>query len=448
MADFNIPQLPGVAAPPQMTLGDMVNMARGAQAYQRQQQLTPLEVKSKAAEVAKAEGTLQPSITEAEEKAKQATTSTQSMQMDFANKKVIGIANRLTPLINHPLMISAEQNPEAVNPDALQALIKKYGEEQANALGITKDQADQLIQPYLEQAKNPSATRQFLKDKLLSTLDQGARLTAMQPSGVPINTGAGGGVVSTSQFAPYVPGTVLPGTAYIQQLPPTQEIVDPVTGQKRLIGPAGGSSVPLTTNVAPAQNAALTAGANVISEDLPRTIAEAKEAPTRIGILQNIKRLAPDAFTGPTADRRQMVANFAQMLGMDVGKLETASTDELMKNSALLQLAGGNTDAARALAQFANPNNKMSKEGIAKVVDQLTGIEKMKLARSNYLTPVQNDAAQYTARKTDFDSISDPRIFQETTREEVEKLRKSMSAAEQAKMSAMVKKARQLGVLQ
>ena len=72
----------------------------------------------------------------------------------------------------------------------------------------------------------------------------------------------------------------------------------------------------------------------------------------------------------------------------------------------------------------------------------------MRLARSNYLSPAQNDAAQYLQRKQDFDSISDPRIFQETTREEVEKLRKSMSSAEQAKMSAMVKKARQLGVLQ
>jgi len=62
----------------------------------------------------------------------------------------------------------------------------------------------------------------------------------MQPSGVPINTGAGGGVVSTSQFGPYVPGQVLPGTAYIQQMPPTTEVVDPVTGQKRYIGPAEG----------------------------------------------------------------------------------------------------------------------------------------------------------------------------------------------------------------
>jgi len=448
-----------------MSLAEMVNLAGGVQQYQqaqqlnpvqleaaktnlsRLQQLTPLEVRGKAAETKVLEETAPSRITESAEKAAQAGISTQSMQMDFANKKVIGIANRLTGLINNPLIITAEQNPQAVNPDQLGMTIKKYAEEQASALGIPKEQADQLIQPYLEQAKNPAALRQFLKDKLLSTLDQGSRLTAMQPSGVPINTGAGGGVVSTSQFGPYVPGTVLPGTAYIQQLPPTQEVMDPATGQKRLIGPAGGNTPPLTTGLTPAQTATLTAGANVIGEDLPRTMAEAKDAPARIGVLQNIKKLAPDAFTGPTAERRQMVASFAQMLGMDVGKLETASTDELMKNSALLQLAGGNTDAARALAQFANPNNKMSKEGIAKVVDQLTGIEKMRLARSNYLSPAQNDAAQYAQRKQEFDSISDPRIFQEMTREDVQKLRKSMSLAEQKQISDMVQKARRLGVL-
>jgi len=45
--------------------------------------------------------------------------------------------------------------------------------------------------------------------------------------------------------------------------------------------------------------------------------------------------------------------------------------------------------------QFANPNNKMSKEGIAKVADQLIGIQNMKTARANHLSPAQNDAGQY-----------------------------------------------------
>jgi len=50
--------------------------------------------------------------------------------------------------------------------------------------------------------------------------------------------------------------------------------------------------VPLTTSVPAGQAAVLQAGANVIGEDLPRTMAEAKDAPQRVGILQNIKKLA------------------------------------------------------------------------------------------------------------------------------------------------------------
>jgi len=466
MADISpiTPVATGIQPVRPMSLAEMVQLAGGMQQYQQAQQLNPLQVQRAQAELSRlqqltpeevaravaerkvSEQTLEPRVSAAQTTAETGKVNLASTQMDFANKQVNAIANRLTGLINNPLIIAAEQNPQAVNQDQLTSTIQKYGEEQASSLGIPKEKADQLIQPYLEQTKNPAGVRQFLKDKLLSTLDQGSRLTAMQPSGVPISTGAGGAVVSTSQFGPYVPGQVLPGTAYIQQLPPTQEVVDPLTGQKRLIGPAGGN-VPLTTNVSPAQAAALQGGANIIAEDLPRTMAEAREAPQRIGIFQNIKKLAPDAFTGPTAERRQLVTSFAQMLGMDVGKLETASTDELMKNTALLQLAGGNTDAARALAQFANPNNKMTKEGIAKVADQLIGIDNMKLARANYLSPAQNDAAQYAQRKQEFDSISDPRLFQEMSREDVIKARKAMTPAEQARMSAMIQKARSMGVL-
>ena len=502
MADINpiTPVATGIQPPPQMSLGDMMNIARGAQAYQQAGQVNPYlaqqaqqqtrtgqialgveeqkDLERKAVQTFMADksnytnpnGEYDPNKALAgltsiapltglahfkdlassfgsQEAYKTSATGTQSAQMDFANKQVLGIASALTSVINHPLIIAAEQNPNSVNPDAIAALLKNYGDERASSLGISKEKADPLIQPYLDQAKNPAGVRQFLKDKLLTTLDQGSRLSAMQPSGVAINTGAGGGVVSTNQFGPYPVGTPIPGTVYEQQLPPTTPVIS-ATGATTLLGPPSQrNNPPVVTNLGPAQTSLLGAGGLSIAEDLTKTVADAKEAPQRIAIFQNIKKLAPDAFTGPTAERRQMVASFAQMLGMDVGKLETASTDELMKNTSLLQLAGGNTDAARALAQFANPNNKMTKEGIARVTDQLIGMDNMKVARANYLTPVQNDAAQYSQRKQDFDAISDPRLFQEMSREDVIKLRKAMSPAEQAKMDAIVKKARSMGVL-
>lgn len=467
MADFNFKPIgTEVRAVQGASLGDMINVARGAQAYQqaqqinpvelqtaqqqlsRLQQLTPEEVTKARAEANVATGTERPRITKEEQAAKTAEVGTQSAQLDFATKQVNAVAGRLTSLINNPLIITAEQNPQAVNPTQLMGIVKKYGEEQAAAMGIPKDKADQLLQPYLEQATtNPAGIRQFLKDKLLSTLDQGSRLNAMQPSGIGINTGAGGGTVQTGQFGPYAPGQVLPGTTFEQQIPPTEKVVTP-TGQTKFIGPMSQrGNQPMVTGLGPAQAGVLEAGGDVLKEDLPRTIAEAKDAPQRIGIFQNIKKLAPESFTGPTAERRQAVASFAQMLGIPAYTLETSSTDELMKNTKLLQMAGGNTDAARAMAEFANPNSKMTKEGILKVTDQLLGIEKMRLARANYLVPSQNDANTYMQRKSDFDSISDARLFQEMTKDDAQKMWDSMSKSEQEQMIAMRKKAKTLGVI-
>jgi len=448
MADLSLTPVATQIKPVQgASLGEMLNLARGAQAYQQAQQTNPLELQRLQAETNVATGTEQPRIRSAEASAQTTETGAQSSALDFANKQVNAVAGRLTSLINNPLIITAEQNPQAVDSAKLMDVVRKYGEEQASAMGIPKDKADALLQPYLEQTKNPAGVRQFLKDKLLSTLDQGSRLSAMQPSGIGVNTGAGGYTVQTGQFGPYAPGQVIPGTAYEQQVPPTQQIMKP-SGQTELLGPLSQrSNQPMVTGLGAAQAGVLEASGNILKEDLPRTIAEAKDAPQRIGIFQNIKKLAPEALTGPTAERRQAVASFAQMLGIPAYTLETSSTDELMKNTKLLQMAGGNTDAARALAEFANPNSKMTKEGIARVTDQLLGIEKMRLARANYLVPAQNDANTYMQRKSDFDSISDARLFQEMTKDDAQKMWNSMSKEEQTQIKLMRDKARQLGVL-
>jgi hypothetical protein len=47
MADFSIPTLPQITPPPQMSLGDMINTARAAQAYQQAAQVNPLDLQAK-----------------------------------------------------------------------------------------------------------------------------------------------------------------------------------------------------------------------------------------------------------------------------------------------------------------------------------------------------------------------------------------------------------------
>jgi hypothetical protein len=501
MATFNVPTIGTEIKPvPQSSLADMLGVARGAQAYQQAQQVNPLLLQqqqqttrtgqialsveeqkdierrnmqtvvadpslymtdgkydpSKAAAIATKVAPLtglsylkdMAGSFGAQETFKTGAIGTETAQMDFANKQVLGIANRLTGLINNPLIIASEQNPNEVDKNALTARVNKYAQEQAVALGIPKDKAELLIAPYLEQATtNPAGFRQFLKDKLLSTLDQGSRLTAMQPSGTPVSTGAQVGMVQTGQFGPQVPGATLPGTVFDVQVPPTQPVVT-ATGQTQLVGPMSQrGNQPMVTNLGPAQTSLLSAGGTNIAEDLSKTLADAKEAPTRIATFQNIKKLAPEAFVGVGGARKELAAGIAAAVGWNIFEAEKTATDELAKNTNLLTLTGGNTDAARAIAEASNPNKKMTEKALKDVADQLIGMEKMKVARANFLTPVQNDAAQFSQRQQQFNSLSDYRLFQEMSRDEVKKLYESMSPAARIEMTNKVNMAKSLGII-
>jgi hypothetical protein len=135
------------------------------------------------------------------------------------------------------------------------------------------------------------------------------------------------------------------------------------------------------------------------------------------------------------------------MFGIPAFESETATTDELMKNTNLLALGGGTTDAAREIAKFANPNNKMTKEGINRVANQLISIEEMSLARARYMAPMQNDPQAYFNRKLQFDEIADPRLFLDVEPAENEKMLKALTPREREKLIFKAKKAKQMGVI-
>jgi len=284
MADLSVtPVATQIKPVPGMSLGDMINVARGAQQYQQTAQLNPLQLQqqqqlTRTGEIAlsveeqkdkerlnmqrvmtdpslySTDGKYDPSKATtiatqvapmtglsylkdmagsfgAQETFKTAETGAQSAQFDFANKQTIGIANRLTPLINNSLIIAAEQNPNAVDKAQLNDLLKGYAQEQADALGIPKDRANQLIQPYLDQAaKDPSKMREFLKNKLLSTLDQGSKATTL--GGVGVSTAPTPQAVGAG--AEVAPGMRVPypvRSAAQSYVPEPTEVGDQTAGQ-------------------------------------------------------------------------------------------------------------------------------------------------------------------------------------------------------------------------
>lgn len=477
MADFSFtPAAAGIRPIPQTSLSDMLNVARGAQQYQQAQQinplelqraqtelqriqaLTPLEIERAGAETRVATGTEKPRIESATSAAETAKVGTQSATLKFLAEQQGKIASRMTSIINNPLVIAAERDPNIANAnkEQLGRIISEYGKDQAKELGISEDKAQQLIAPYLTAAtQTPGGLRQYMKEKLLSSLEDSARASTLQPSGLGVSTGAGGATVATSEFGQYPQGTALPGTTYTSQLPPTTTVVNPETGQIEYLGPqppnvsATGQPAPrVIAGVGAPQAGILGATATVVGNDWTQTVQDAQSAQGRIGLFQDIKKYAPEAFTGVGGERKALAAGIARLIGIDAFTAEQTATEQLQKNAALLSLVGGNTDAARSLAEAANPNKKLNQETIQNIADQLIGVEKMKLAKQQFLQPFVNNAQNYQTKKLEFDRIADPRLFQEMTPQSVAKLKASMSPAAIKELTEKIQAARQLGIIQ
>lgn len=436
MADFT-PVALGIKPPEGISLGDMVNIARGAQAFRQAEQVNPL------------------ALEQAQETTKQQKLKTETDQMGLLQKRLKSISDSQISMINNPLIIAAEQNPKAVDPTKLAELVKRNGMTTAKALGIPEDQAGQLLAPYIELATtNPAGLRQYYKERHIQGLDEGARTSALGASGVGVNTGAGGYTVQTGEFGPQPAGAVVPGTAYTTQLPPTQQLVSQAgdgtglpPGTPYVKGPAGAEATG-APKMATGISSAGAAAANVTNDDWAKTQKAATEAQPRIAIFQNIKKFAPDAFTGTGGARKELAAGILNAVGISAYEAEKVSTEELAKNSALLAMAGGNTDAARALAEIANPSKKLNERAIKEISNQMIGIEKMNQAKAAFLSPVAQDSAKYQEKLNVFNQVADPRLFQEATPEDVARMKARMSKAEIADFGNRVKLLKQMGLTQ
>lgn len=454
MADLSVTPVGTQVRPVQgMSLAEMINAARGAQEYSQALQLNPLQLEKAQAELqrlqqlmpeeiakAKAERKVSEETVEPRIGAAKSTATTAEAQAQEARLKVFQNYLANTRMEAADLL----KQPEITYED----VVNKFTQSINNA---TDDEAlrKQILAQGLQSIPKGLSSDQyrgFLANSLVKTVSTEQQLATRFPSVSLVSTGAKTGVPITTGGAMAVqqPGQVGAG-GIPMELPVGTQVYNAKTGQYEYVGAPSGA--PAVAKPAAATTALEQSRGAVISKDLPEVIAKAADAPARIAIFQNIKKLAPEAFTGVASERRQAIASFAQMLGISAYEAETAATDELLKNTNLLTLAGGNTDAAREMARFANPNTKMTKEGINRVANQLISIEEMNMARARYMGPVQNDPAGYFQRKLDFDAIADPRLFLDLDDAEYEKMWNAMKPKEKEKFKFMSKKAKAMGVI-
>jgi len=244
--------------PTPMSLAEMVNLAGGVQAYQQAQQLNPLAVQKNTAELqrlqqlmpeeyrravaeatrAKTESdvsiqTAQPRITQAGAVSSSAESTAEANRLDLLNKKLKNISSSQISMINNPLILQAEKNPDAVDKNQLINLVTRNGMTIARDLGIKPDEAMGLLQPYIDIATNsPGQLRQYFKERHLAGLDEASRTSALSPSGVGVTTGTQSQVTSTNEFSGVPIGQALPGTAVDLKLMPNEQVVQDTQGNQ------------------------------------------------------------------------------------------------------------------------------------------------------------------------------------------------------------------------
>ena len=437
-------------ATPQTSLADMMNMASGVQQYQQAQQMNPLLLQARQLELQKAQAMFNPDIAKAQAESERARTE--------ANVAA-GTAQ--------PRMSTAESESKIKKIQEIQSFQSNAGR-QLLGLATKKDLTPQDIEESMTKTlKDSGAGEDAIKQSMaqipktgspaelqlwvgrngLQSLEAAAHIDKLYPATQMVSTGAGAmPVTSGSALAAQTPGQQA-GPITEAQLPPTTPVAGP-SGETTYLGPLSQRQNGLVrAGVGPATTALQTNLGSTLGSDWTATSQKASEAPQRIAIYQNIKKLIPESYTGALAEKKQFVANLAQSIGIPFNELESASTDELAKNTKLLQLAGGNTDAARGLAELASPNTKMTKEGMVRVTNQLIGQEQFNTAKANFLQGATGDPVAYQNKLLQWQNAADPRFFQEMSQADAQKMMQAMSPAELAALRQKRALAKQLGII-
>jgi len=401
-------------APKSMTIADMLDISNKNLELQKKSTLLPSEIEAGQAT------------------AKKATTEAQKAQFGFTNDQGVVAQNEAARLLKDPRIKDAQNTPEG-REKALRAL-----DEVGNTLktkGLHDDVIKGMLGQYYTQALHDPT-------QIAPKIDQGlsaatGATTQRQQLTPQYTTNASGQIVGLTS-----------GTNQISaptEAPQGQPQGAPQNGAPGQV--QNQFTQRQTLNPTQAQAGMGNVAATNLSTDFTATQQAASNSEPRIALFQNIKKLAPEAFTGVGGQRKELASGIAQAIGLDVYQTEKMSTDELAKTSAMLSLAGGNTDMARQLAEAANPNKKMNEQAIKQIADQMIGMEKLNQAKYKFLQPVANDPAAYADRLQKFNQVNDFHIFQETTPEEVAKLKRSMSPDQQRAMGEKIKLARQLGLI-
>lgn len=402
--------------PQAMPLQDLVTLGRTSLALKKEREL------------------YEPSIAKAKAETSSAETAAEKAKAGLQKDYFAIAADEANSLVDDPRLKNVNPQDHKTVVAAGDALVSAT--DRMIKQGVPAPMAHTITSKYFQMLNDPNQAGNIRQD-MLNSIKARVGASTQQSLQTPSYTTNAAGEIIGIQAGP-------------------NRIISPTEGGGAVapVAPAGGATGQVQDQFAPKRSlnpsradvAFATTPVEVASKDLAETLALAKGSEPRIATFQNIKRLAPEAFTSTGGARKELISGVAQALGIDAYTLEKTATDELAKNSAMLTLTGGNTDMARQIAEAANPNKKMTEGAIKQMADQLIGVERLNQAKAKYLGNVKN-AQEYQDKMSVFNKINDYRIFQESTPEEVKKVKASMSPDEQKRMDQKIKLAKSLGLI-
>jgi hypothetical protein len=359
----------GVKGPQAMTLGELVGTATKAMEFSKLSELYP-ELISKA----KAES--------------------QATQMGLEEKRLGAITSGMTSMINNPMVVAAEQDPNSIDPQKLLGYVTEHGYNQAKMLGIPKEKADVLMAPYLKIAtENPGQLRNYAKERLLVGLDTASRVSTLGGAGaigvstIPPNQPAfrGRGVTPEAMTAPM--------GAAVSPVPQSEAQVAPIA-QQPVAQPPVAQAAPMTAQAGradagfalpyepprpgiprattPSEATDLATGQKYRGDLITAQQNVPKASRNVDAVLSGIKDLEKDRrfTTGPLESRERYIRQFFgderfKQLSKDIANVELA----------VLQASGGSmsTDAGKSLVAKANGDETYPPSVLLSVANRLAG---------------------------------------------------------------------------
>jgi len=251
--------------------GNLLNLARGAQALEQEQTLNPIQAEKARIELGIARDTQAAEIARQKALSGTAVTGEKAAGKAFAGSVEQTLRDNFAPLIQLNSFANPAANPQAAIKDVMSA------KERAIAAGVPADAAEYFAASLYSQiakakeAGDPTPVKEWMFRNLMASQTPSAQQQLMAPAGAPqVNfSGVPGSVVATPEGAQFVPTMIEPRPR--QPAGPQTGGVPLSTGiQQRAMdlglsetAPANkqGAGVPLMQPAAPTQPQGVTAGA-------------------------------------------------------------------------------------------------------------------------------------------------------------------------------------------